>query len=301
MIGLLLLVSVASIQVLPRAVTDPITVVVTNSPGNRFDWVSLTPSISPDGSYIDWYYLNGSKAAPPTGLTTATVTFPAPVSGLYTVRLFENNTLAVKLATSDVIACGSTTTPPSELIMFNGDSITAPYNITGAQNWTAIVASGLGFTASMNIAGNDKYASDVLAEAASMSGQVCMVMIGTNDMVGAVLSGVTAEVSRTGYLSVMRELVTALTTSCARVVILTPPLSLSTREALRYPAWADGLRAICVEQGATFLNLFQHMADLSAIQTDADVNAWFSDWRHLTAAGHAVIAAFVLHSVKVTP
>lgn len=301
MIALLWLVAAQSIQVLPRAETDPISVLVTNSPGNPSDWVSLTPSISPDGSYVEWFYLNGSKSVPQSGFTTATVTFPAPAAGTYNVRLFANNSLAVKLATSPLISVGGQTIPMTDMIMFNGDSITAPYNITGAQNWTAHVAAALGFTSSMNIAGNDKYASDVLTEASSMSGQVCMVMIGTNDMVGAVLSGVTAELSRTGYLAVMRDLVTALVTTCQRVVILTPPLSLSTRETLRYPAWADGLRAICVEQGATFLNLFQYMADLSAIKTDAEVNAWYSDWRHLTAAGHAVIGDFVAKSVKVTP
>lgn len=292
-----------SIQVLPRAANAPVVVTVSNGPGNRLDWVTLTPSISPDGSYLDWFYLNGSKAQPVGGTTTATVTFPAPAAGTYNVRLFANNSLAIKLATSPVITVSGSgnTVPATETIMFNGDSITAPYNITGAQNWTAIVATQLGYTSSMNIAGNDKYASDVLAEAASMSGQVCMVMIGTNDMVGAALSGVSAEVSLVGYLATMRQIVIALKTRCARVAILTPPLSLSTREALRYPAVADGLRMICVEEGVTFLNLFQHMADLSAIKPDDVVNSWYSDWRHLTASGHAVIADFVVRSVKLTP
>jgi lysophospholipase L1-like esterase len=297
----LLFVLAQSLAVLPRESADPIAIAVENGPANTLDWVSLTPSIAPDGSYVDWFYLNGSKSAPSSGTTTAQVTFPVPTAGTYTVRMFANNTLAVKLATSPIITVGGSTPPITETIMFNGDSITAPYNITGAQNWTAIVASALGYTSVTNIAGNSKYAVDVLNEVTSMSGQVCMVMIGTNDMVGGVLSNVSADESRSAYLSVMRQLVTALTTRCARVVILTPPLSLSTREALRYPAWADGLRLICVEQGATFLNLFQHMADLSAIKSDSEVNGWYSDWRHLTVAGHAVIGEFVSQSLKVQP
>lgn len=305
-LALLLLLPVVSsaqtLQVLPRGDSDPIVVVVSNGPGNRLDWVTLTASVSPDNSYLDWYYLNGSKSQPMSGTTTATVTFPAPANGTYNVRLFASNTLAVKLATSAAISVGGNGNQvPTEMLMFNGDSITAPQNITGAQNWTAIVAAALGYQAFTNLANNDKYASDVLAEVPLMGGQVCMVMIGTNDMVGAVLSSVSAAVHRAGYLDVMEQLIVALKPRCGRVVVLSPPLSMSARETLRYPAVLDGLRVICAEQGVTFLNVFQHMADLSAIKTDAEVNAWYSDWRHLTAAGHAVIAEFISKSLKVTP
>ena len=305
-LALLLLLPVVSsaqtLQVLPRGEHDPIVVVVTNGPGNRLDWVTLTASVSPDNSYLDWYYLNGSKSQPMNGTTTATITFPAPANGTYNVRLFASNTLAVKLATSaSVTVGGQNTNPAPEMLMFNGDSITAPQNITGAQNWTAIVAAALGYQAFTNLANNDKYASDVLAEVPLMGGQVCMVMIGTNDMVGAALSGVSAEAHRAGYLDVMYQLIVGLKARCGRVVVLSPPLSMSARETLRYPAVLDGLRLICAEQGVTFLNVFQHMADLSAIRSDAEVNAWYSDWRHLTAAGHAVIGAFVSKSLTVTP
>ena len=305
-LALLLLLPVVSsaqtLQVLPRGENDPIVVVVTNGPGNRLDWVTLTASVSPDNSYLDWYYLNGSKSQPMSGATTATITFPRPANGTYNVRLFANNTLAVKLATSVPITVGGQNTNPAPgMLMFNGDSITAPQNITGAQNWTAIVAAALGYQAFTNLANNDKYASDVLAEVSLMGGQVCMVMIGTNDMVGATLSGVSAALHRAGYLDVMYQLIVGLKARCGRVVVLSPPLSMSARETLRYPAVLDGLRLICAEQGVTFLNVFQHMADLSAIRSDAEVNAWYSDWRHLTAAGHAVIGAFVSKSLTVTP
>ena len=290
-----------TLQVLPRGDSDPIVVVVSNSPGNRLDWVTLTQGLSADGSYVDWFYLNGSKSQPMSGTTTATVTFPAPGAGTYNVRLFANNTLAVKLATSGFVSVGGNTVPMTEVLTVNGDSITAPYNITGSQNWAQRVATALGFTSILNLAGNDKYAADVLTEASSMSGQVCMVMIGTNDMVGAALSGVSADDHRAAYLFVMRQIVQTLKANCGRVVILSPPLSMSARETLRYPAVLDGLRLICAEQGVTFLNVFQHMADLSAIRTDAEVASWYSDWRHLTAAGHAVIGAFVSKSLTVTP
>ena len=52
---------------------------------------------------MDWCYLNGTKTAPSTSVTTATVTcFTAPASGRYQVRLFTNNTVT-KVATSNTI------------------------------------------------------------------------------------------------------------------------------------------------------------------------------------------------------
>src|SRR5689334_12215013 len=49
---------------------------VTNGPGNARDWVALYPVGS--FSLIDWFYLNGSKTAPGTGVTSATLTFTIP-------------------------------------------------------------------------------------------------------------------------------------------------------------------------------------------------------------------------------
>jgi len=305
--------SLTSVFVLPSVVPAVSTVApgatlsfaVTNvDPPGAMDWVALTPATGADNSYVDWWYLNGSKTAPTSGVVSAALTFVAPTTpGAYNIRLYANNSLAVKLATSDTITVSGLPLPPQQpsgAIVFSGDSITAPSNIQGAQNWTSIVAAHLGLSF-VNLAGNDKYASDVLAQVPQMNGQVCMVMIGTNDMVGSVMSSVHADVSRTGYLSTMRQIVIALKPRCGRVVILSPPLSLSALEAVRYPAWIDGLRLLCAEQDVTFLDLFHHMADLAAITPYATVNGWYSDWRHLTAAGHAVIGAFVSRSLTVSP
>ena len=79
------------------------TVTVANGPGNRLDWVTLTPATGPDGPYIAWKYLNGSSTPPTVGLTSATVTFIAPATGTYNVRLFANDSWT-KLATSADIA-----------------------------------------------------------------------------------------------------------------------------------------------------------------------------------------------------
>lgn len=94
--------------------TISFTVVNVDPPG-VMDWVALTPASGADNSYVDWWYLNGSKTAPSTGLMEAALTFVAPTTpGTYNIRLYANNSLAVKLATSPTITVG--TAPPTESI-----------------------------------------------------------------------------------------------------------------------------------------------------------------------------------------
>jgi hypothetical protein len=77
-----------------------IQVTVTNGPGNPKDWTAMVAAASPDTSYLDWKYLNGSRTAPTTGLKTATLTYTLPwTPGVYNFRLFANNTVS-KIATS---------------------------------------------------------------------------------------------------------------------------------------------------------------------------------------------------------
>jgi len=91
---------------------DAITVVVAGGPATTTDWVTLTAAGDPDGAYIDWKYLNGSRTAPWSGLASATVSFVVQTPGTYNVRLYANNRLANKLATSATITV-SETAPPS--------------------------------------------------------------------------------------------------------------------------------------------------------------------------------------------
>ncbi|HYB94017.1 MAG TPA: S8 family serine peptidase, partial [Vicinamibacterales bacterium] len=79
-----------------------LSVSIANGPGNATDWVGLFPSGGSDTSYITWMYLNGSRTPPSSGMTSATVSFPAPAAGTYNVRLFANNG-STKIATSNTI------------------------------------------------------------------------------------------------------------------------------------------------------------------------------------------------------
>ena len=90
---------------------DAVTVAVNSGPGGTTDWVGLYAVGAPDTSYLDWKYLNGLRAAPATGLTAATFTFPMPpTEGNYEFRFFPNNGLSPRLATSPTV----TVLPPGD-------------------------------------------------------------------------------------------------------------------------------------------------------------------------------------------
>jgi hypothetical protein len=76
---------------------------VQDGPGNPTDWLGLYASGAADTAYSNWFYLNGSKVPPSTGLTTASVPFVMPsTAGPYEFRLFADNGLA-SLATSPTV------------------------------------------------------------------------------------------------------------------------------------------------------------------------------------------------------
>ena len=82
----------------------PITVEVTNGPGQVGDWLGLARAGDPAHTYLAWKYLGNTQSRPASPLATAVVTFIAPATaGNYEVRLFRNDTLTL-VATSGTIA-----------------------------------------------------------------------------------------------------------------------------------------------------------------------------------------------------
>ena len=67
---------------------------VQNGPGTPSDCIGVYPAGLPDvadGSFLNWFYLNGTKVLPSTGLTSATVAFPMPsTAGTYEFRLWQS-------------------------------------------------------------------------------------------------------------------------------------------------------------------------------------------------------------------
>jgi serine O-acetyltransferase len=96
-----------------------VTVAVTNGPGNPKDWLALYVTDTADSAHLDWFFLNGTKSAPASGLTTASVTFAMPMlPGNYEVRFFSNNTFR-RLGTSPTV----TVAPPATTVTVNSSSV----------------------------------------------------------------------------------------------------------------------------------------------------------------------------------
>ena len=128
-----------------------LTASVANGPGNRLDWVALCPPSATSGC-TDWKYLNGTRAAPASGLTGATLTFAVPTTaGQYTLKFFLNDTQTL-LATSVTVTVtggggGGSVTPsvtPSVTTVAAGANLTAtvangPGNL---YDWVGLYASG---------------------------------------------------------------------------------------------------------------------------------------------------------------
>jgi len=91
------------------AMGELVQVTVADGPGNRTDWVVLAKVGTGVTSYLDWKYLSGSRSLPPTGLTSAVLTFAMPSTpGDYEFRFLANNGYNL-LATSPI----ATARPPS--------------------------------------------------------------------------------------------------------------------------------------------------------------------------------------------
>jgi len=92
---------------------------VTNGPANPTDWVGLFPAGAPDTGYVAWSYLNGTKTAS-SGMTTASLTLPAPTTGgTYNVRWFAQNGFTLLAASSDITVTG----PPPPTITIGASTV----------------------------------------------------------------------------------------------------------------------------------------------------------------------------------
>jgi len=121
-------VTMSSSAVLPGA---PISFTVNGGPGNPTDWVTLSPAGAADAGYVDWYFLNGSKSAPATGMTGATLEFTTPTTpGAYNIRFFANHALTTKLATGATITVGSPSLTIGDVTISEGHSGTTVATFT---------------------------------------------------------------------------------------------------------------------------------------------------------------------------
>lgn len=189
-------------------------------------------------------------------------------------------------------------------IVFHGDSNSSPAYVAGASNWTAVVAAGLGVTDVVNLAQPGYYTQGVRDQVPLIIGHapdLALIMVGTNDMANALETGIRHHERMVDYLSQIEEIIDRLRAANVPVAILSPIFSLKAREAVRFAEWVSCLRTICLVRSVPFVDVWTHMVNLSATQTEAQFTALYNgDAYHLSPAGHAMLAQFVLTQVQVS-
>lgn len=292
------------------AANSAFTVTASGGPAAPLDWVGLYLQSAPDqGNYLQYQFLNGTQTPPVNGMEGATLQFTAPsLNGLYTVRWFTGGGYT-PVAVSDPITVtggsGGVVRPPlTRHLVVNGDSNVAAYSVSAAEAWPTLLATALDIPHD-NIAVGGKYSDGVLADVPLMlsyGASVCVVQIGTNDMAAAVQLGIADATARAAYLTKMRSIVTQLKPGCGQVVLVTPAYSLVAKEASRWAGWIDGLHALASEEDVALLDVYNYMRALAAFQNPVQFESYYViptvDAYHLSAAGHALVANFVLRHTR---
>jgi hypothetical protein len=119
-----------------------IAVTVANGPAVRTDWVGVYPTGG--GTYVDWKYLNGTQAAPATGLAGATFNLTMPTAtGTYVLRFMTGNTV---LATSQTITVSasavSLTVSPNPVSPGGTVTATVANGPANKTDWVALYPEG---------------------------------------------------------------------------------------------------------------------------------------------------------------
>src|SRR6185503_12294575 len=112
------------------------TATVANGPGHPLDWVVLYATAAPNGpGYVDYFFLNGTKTPPATGMTGGTITFTAPTTpGTYHVRLLGSGTYA------RVAISGTLTVAPQPTLSINDVSLAEGNSGTATATFTVTLA-----------------------------------------------------------------------------------------------------------------------------------------------------------------
>ena len=126
-----------------------ITVNVDSGMGHAGDWVGLAATSAPNGTFVQWKYLNNQQARPASGLTFGTVTFTAPQGGgPYEVRLFDNDSLSLRAESAAInldlptLVVNGITPPPATVACGSLITVTLTNGPGQAGDWIALAASG---------------------------------------------------------------------------------------------------------------------------------------------------------------
>ena len=107
-----------SVKPVSVPVGGTVQVTVTNGPGNPYDWVGQYLEDALEGlKLVDWKYLNDRQDLPPSGYSSALLSFVPSSSGKYHFRLhsYSSKTGDLRtLATSPIVIVTGAASPPAE-------------------------------------------------------------------------------------------------------------------------------------------------------------------------------------------
>jgi hypothetical protein len=125
-----------------------LSIVVTNGPGNPTDIVDIASAAAPN-TKLSWDYLNGTKTAPATGLTSATLSMVAPSTpGNYLAQFIPNN--GTTITASAAFTVTGPPPPPSPVMTVTPGTVigipdTTPLGATVA-SYSVVMSDGSPYT-----------------------------------------------------------------------------------------------------------------------------------------------------------
>jgi hypothetical protein len=111
---------------------ESIVTIFSNASGNSHDWIGLFVAGSPNTSYLQWFYTDGTQTGSP-GIINGSVTFPSglPNPGNYEARLFFSGTNTMQASTAFTVQNTPQATDP------NPASNSTGVNLNPTLTWNA--------------------------------------------------------------------------------------------------------------------------------------------------------------------
>jgi len=141
-------------------------VLVAAGPANRGDWVTLAPVGSPASFWSGVYqFLDGMASAPPTGASSATLTFAAPATvGSYEFRFFADSGWT-RLATSSTIVLA--TPNPVPVV-----SVALPTAVSAGASAFTLTVNGGNFVSSSVVSVNGSARSTTFVSSTQLTASI---------------------------------------------------------------------------------------------------------------------------------
>lgn len=190
-------------------------------------------------------------------------------------------------------------------IVVTGDSNTT--NNYASTTYADLLQTALGATV-INTAVSGYYAEGILSFINSMilnhSPDICIIMIGTNDIAHASENAHDNREMITDYLSTMQSIITTLQINNIKVILMSPPMSRNIEDCKRGEELSEALKWLCIKNNVEFIDIYSKFLYLSKSVTTATLNSYFladPDKYHLNNSGHALIANYILENNILKP